>query len=209
MDSKKTGWITVILLVIAVFIVKSGLISKKSEVTRLSLHDFPYTVGDYKGVDLEYPDWLEDALKAEEFILRDYTDSKGNRLKLYVAYFTSRKGTSTHNPDVCYPAQGWRIEEKGTDTIEIANKKYNLAKRVFRRDYDEQIILFWFQSASKVFSDKLKHQLVVIKNAVFTNQMQASIVRVSCLQKVSLDEALKKEEDFSREVIPLLKDYLP
>jgi len=209
MDSKKTGWITVILLVIAVFIVKSGLISKKPEVNRLSLHDFPYTVGDYKGVDLEYPDWLEDALKAEEFILRDYTDSKGNRLKLYVAYFTSRKGTSTHNPDVCYPAQGWRIEEKGTDTIEIANKKYNLAKRVFRRDYDEQIILFWFQSASKVFSDKLKHQLVVIKNAVFTNQMQASIVRVSCLQKVSLDEALKKEEDFSREVIPLLKDYLP
>ena len=52
----------------------------------------------------------------------------------------------------------------------------------------------------------IKH---VIKNAVFTNQMQASIVRVSCLQRVSLDEALKKEEDFSKEVIPLLKDYLP
>jgi EpsI family protein len=209
MDSKKTGWITVVVLIITVFIIKSGLISKKPEITRLSLNDFPYTVGDYKGVDLEYPDWLEDALKAEEFIIREYTNSKGDVLKLYAAYFTSRKGTSTHNPDVCYPAQGWKIEEKGTDSIKISDKKYTLAKRVFRRDHDEQIILFWFQSGFRVFSDKLKHQLVVIKNAIFTNQMQASIVRVSCLENVSLDEALKKEEDFSKEVIPILKDYLP
>jgi len=39
--------------------------------------------------------------------------------------------------------------------------------------------------------------------------MQASIVRVSCLQRVSLSEALEREERFSEEVIPLLKDYLP
>lgn len=209
MDSKKTGWITVILLVITVFIVKTGLISKKAEINRISLNDFPYTIGDYKALDLEYPDWLADTLKAEEFILRKYEDSKGNRIKLYAAYFTSRKGTSTHNPDVCYPAQGWKIEEKGTEVVEVAGKKYKLAKRVFRRGHDEQMILFWFQIGDEVYSDKFKHQMAVIKSAVLTNQMRASIVRVSCLNRLDLEEALEKEKDFSKLVIPILKDYLP
>ena len=209
MDSKKTGWIVVIFLVITVFIIKSGLISKKPEINRLSLNDFPYTVGDYKALDLVYPDWLADTLKAEEFILRKYEDSKGNIIKLYAAYFTSRKGTSTHNPDVCYPAQGWKIEEKGTEVVEIEGKKYKLAKRVFRRDHDRQIILFWLQAGDGVYSDKLRHQMVVIKNALLTNQMRASIVRVSCLNRLDLDEALKIEKDFSKLIIPILKDYLP
>ena len=209
MDSKKTGWITVILLVITVSIIETGLISKKPELNRLSLTDFPYTVGNYKALDLDYPDWLADTLKAEEFIIRKYEDGKGNKIKLYAAYFTSRKGTSTHNPDVCYPAQGWKAEVKGAEVVEIDGIKYILAKRVFKRGHDEQIILFWFQIGDKVYIDKFRHQMAVIKSAVLTNQMRASIVRVSCLNRLDLDEALKIEKDFSKLIIPILKDYLP
>jgi EpsI family protein len=209
MDSKKTGWISVALLIIALIVIKSGLISKKPEITRMSLNEFPYTVGDYRGVDEGYPDWLEDALKAEEFIIRQYENPKGDRIKLYVAYFTSRKGTSTHNPDVCYPAQGWKIDKKATEVLDVEGKKYTVAERIFSRDREEQVILFWFQAGSRVYSDKLRHQMAVIRDAVLTNQMQASIVRVSCLDNSGVDEALEKEREFTKLVIPLLKDYLP
>jgi EpsI family protein len=209
MDNKKTGWIIIVLLVIAAGLMKSGLLTKKPDVSRISLEKFPYVIGEYKGVDLGYPDWLEEALKAEEFILRSYEDNNGNKLKLYLAYFTSRKGTSTHNPDVCYPAQGWRIENKGKVTIDIDGKKYNLAKRYFIKGAETQTILFWYQAGDKVYSDKLRHQLMVIKNAVLKNDMQASIVRVSPISPMSDEEALKKEKELSRLIIPMLGDYLP
>lgn len=210
MDIKKTaGWIILIILAIGILIAKSGLLQGTGEVERAPLNEFPAQINGYTSHELPYPDWLDEALKAEEFFIRDY-EKGSEHIKLYAAYFTSRRGTSTHNPDVCYPAQGWEIAEARIRDIKIGDKTYQISERRVKRGKEQILVMFWYQAGDNVYADKLKHQLYVIKNALLSGSMRAGIVRVSMnLDKVSLDEAREKTIAFSKEVIPLMEAYLP
>ena len=211
MDSKKTAWIIIVILLLSAIFIRSEVISfKEPNIDRKNLSDFPYSLGNWQGEDTAYPGWLAEALKAEEFIMREYINDKNENVNLYTAFFSSRKGTSTHNPDVCYPAQGWKIEEKGTFYLDIDGKKYHLAKRIFSKGIERQFVIFWYQMGDRTYADKLRHQIAVIKEAVIKNRMKAGIVRLSVSSRdYTEEEVLEIEERFAKLIIPELKEYLP
>jgi len=210
MDSRKIGWIIITILVVVIIALKLDLLSSTKEFERKSLLDFPYTLGEWKGEDLEYPDWLSDELKAEELIMREYEDKDGNNLMLYAGFFTYRKSTSTHNPDVCYPAQGWKIEKKDIVKLDIDGRSYPVAERIISKNLNRQVVLFWYQVKDKTITNKIKHQMLIIKDALIEGKMRASIVRVSMpIKNRSIDEALEIEKEFAEIIIPKLSEYLP
>ena len=209
MDSKKTGWLIIVILLAVIGLTKSGVLISKDDFVRKQLSELPYALDGWRGAAMKYPASLKESFKAEEFIIRGYENAGGQKVKLYAGFFSSRKGTSTHNPDVCYPAQGWKIEEKAAVNLKIEGRNYRLAKRVLTKGLNKKVIIFWYQAGNKTYAHKLLHQLVVIKDAVIKNSMKASIVRISVTQDRSLEEALEIEKEFSRVIIPVLVDYLP
>ena len=50
----------------------------------------------------------------DETLARTYRDALGRRVMLSVAYGRNQhKGMNTHRPEVCYPAQGFKLEQGG------------------------------------------------------------------------------------------------
>ena len=78
-----------------------GHLIKASSPVDLRLGEFPMEIDGWKGQDQPYPDWLPETLGANEFFIRQYRNSDGHTVTLYVAYFDARYGGTTHNPDNC------------------------------------------------------------------------------------------------------------
>lgn len=81
----------------------------------------------------------------DEVLSRTYRDAQGNRVMLSVAYGRNQhKGMNTHRPEVCYPAQGFRIEtasERGV--LRAASREIAVTRLVARIDHRVEPITYW------------------------------------------------------------------
>jgi EpsI family protein len=88
----------------------------------------------------------------DETLSATYRDDKGNRVMLSVAYGRNQhKGMNTHRPEVCYPAQGFRIEsaaERGV--LRAAGREIPVTRLVARMDARVEPITYWLVVGDRI-----------------------------------------------------------
>src|SRR5262245_20753120 len=84
-------------------------------------------------------------IEPSAYLMRSFSDGHTQALA-YVAFYTGFDSSGAHDPQVCYPSQGYDIGEIHNLMVELGDGS-RLWSKVFRarRGADEEIVLHWFQ----------------------------------------------------------------
>jgi EpsI family protein len=100
---------------------------------------------------------------------------------VYVGVYAGRAGSGkgAHDPEVCYPAQGWQIEHSQAAVIPMEDGKDLHAQQLrFSKGLAGQAVLYWFQPARRWPGTGGTEQLLRIRDAL-EGRPQYAFVRLS------------------------------
>lgn len=151
-----------------------------------------------------------DALLLDDFVFRTY-GKDGYEVTLYIGYYyTGGKVGAAHDPQVCYPGQGWKLSDKEVSRmalsdgfiIDYASIKAELENR------SEQIF-YWFQVNDRTTSDTFNQKVQLFRSKVLREGEINAFVRLSTpLGGVSQAEANNVLSSFVNDFYPVFVDYV-
>jgi EpsI family protein len=114
-----------------------------------TLRELPPTVADWRAIDIPIEQDVADMLRADLNVQRAYVHPQGYVVYVYVGYYgTTRGGTPEHTPEMCYPAQGWKILAR--DSFDVGGEPGFAAREfVVEKDGDRRLVHFWYRTADE------------------------------------------------------------
>jgi EpsI family protein len=149
---------------------------------------------------------IAQSLRVDGYLLRRYQGPDARPLWLYVAFYRGVGATGAHDPEVCYPAQGWDVQQSRELAIDLGERG-SLRARLLRArlELQEETVLYWFQPATRWPRTTALEQLLRIYDAL-RGTPQYAFVRVSIPGADELGaEALA---EFARDVALPVRDVL-
>ncbi len=112
----------------------------------------PHQLGPYwAGLDTKLDEEILAMLQPELYLMRLYRHGDvGSLIWSYIAVYRGRGTGSAHDPEICYPAQGWDIMGRQNLEIEMDGGGV-LTTTLLRADKDGrgQLVLYWFQPVGR------------------------------------------------------------
>ncbi len=181
---------------------------------RRSLAQYPYQVGDWKGIDLgRFPEEVLKVLQASDYLNRDYQDGpQGPRVNFYVGYYEAqRAGESMHSPKNCLPGNGWEVLESVRVPMEVPklHKTIEVNHYVVQSESGKMFVLYWYDTHGRDFASEYEGKAILVWEALKTGRTDGSLIRVMLPFNGPQKPAEDIVTDFAREAYPLLRDYLP
>ena len=119
-------------------------------------------------------------LDLDDYFFSDFMDKNGNSANLFVGfYYTVKKISAPHAPDICFPAQGWTISEPIVKKMTIKNYKINLTELTATKDGRKELVYYWFQAHHATTANSLINKFKAVYNNLFFKQQEHAFVRIS------------------------------
>jgi EpsI family protein len=98
----------------------------------------------------ELPPEVLELISPDAHTLRLYTGDRGAAVWAYLAFYSGTGPKGAHDPEVCYPAQGWDISALRNREVTLADGK-SLAGKLLAANLgaQEELVLYWFQPAGR------------------------------------------------------------
>jgi EpsI family protein len=175
--------------------------------------EFPKDVGSLKTV-AEIP-FDQDTLKVlgvTDYLNRVYFSPTEGELGLYIGYFrTQRSGAAIHSPKNCLPGAGW--QPVVSDTYQLAlddGRRVPINLYVIRKDLDQEIVLYWYQSHGRVVASEYWGKLYMVYDAMRLNRTDAALVRITApVRNGDVDAARTKAIVFAKQVAVDVDQIIP
>ncbi|SHI15736.1 exosortase C-terminal domain/associated protein EpsI [Desulfofustis glycolicus] len=149
-------------------------------------------------------------LKLDDYVFQTYSKND-ETITIYIGYYlTGKKIGAAHDPQVCYPGQGWQLYDKQTREINLAELGIiEYSTIVAELDGKKEKIFYWFQvddiSAPSTFKQKL---LLLQKKILGQGQMNAFVRISTSINDKSEESAQSLLIDFINEFYPILFLYM-
>ena len=112
-----------------------------------SIASFPKNLGEWKGFDYKYPDFVYTKLNADILMSRTY--KKDNKSLIWMDIINGKTGESFHKQTICVKGAGWNIDNESIaefnieESPEVFTKLY--ANRLdISKGNKKQIMTYWF-----------------------------------------------------------------
>jgi EpsI family protein len=181
---------------------------------RKSLAEFPRTLGDWTAIsDHQIDSRAMNILQVDDYITRDYRNSKGEIIGLYIGYFKSqREGKGIHSPRQCLPGAGW--VPVNTEVYRMAVPGHNpemvpVNKFIMGKGLDRQLYLFWYHGRGRVYANEYWNKIYLIWDGLTKKRTDGALIRVNNPVIGNTEDALKTQSEFIKLFFPLLKEYIP
>jgi EpsI family protein len=206
------------IIVILVLLVAIGLnyyFSKPDiSLPRKSLAEFPMELGDWVAIsDYKIDDGSMRVLLVDDYFMRNYRNSNGDVIGLYVGYFKSqREGKGIHSPRQCLPGAGWVPLNTAVYQITLAGHNLETVpvnKFVMGKGLDRQLYLFWYHGRGRIYANEYWNKIYLIWDGLTRKRTDGALVRVNNPVIGNTEDALKTQSDFIQLFLPLLKEYIP
>ena len=141
-------------------------------------------------------------VRPDAHLLRWYGAPDRSPMLLYVGLYGGRAGydAGAHDPEVCYPAQGWQILGSRDVDVPLANGETLTAKLLdVHLGTERQAVLYWFQPAARWPATAAVDQFLRIFDAV-AGRPQYAFVRLSAPAGGSTAEAERDLTDFAAQI---------
>lgn len=144
------------------------------------LKEFLREIDRYKiGTDIGLGENTTNMLKLDDYVFTNYSNDNKN-VTLYIGhYYTLAKLTAAHSPLVCYPSQGWIIDEPVNHQLTIGNDTLNYSELVATLGDKKELILYWYQATNKSSQHIFQIKITALINKLCDNNEQHGFVRVS------------------------------
>jgi EpsI family protein len=175
------------LVLSTLFVVQSvafyGLANRSETVpaTRF-LSEFPVAIGNWR---MAHEGAIEqdekDALRADDYLTREYRAPAGKSASLFVAYFRSqRAGQTPHSPKNCLPGSGWSWTVADTIAVNIAGRgrPIGINRYIVSKGDTREVVLYWYQSRERVVASEYRAAIFTAFDAIRYNRTDTELVRV-------------------------------
>ena len=181
---------------------------------RKSLAEFPKTLGDWTAVsDHKIDSQSMEVLKVDDYFMRNYRNSNGETIGLYIGYFKSqREGKGIHSPRQCLPGAGWVPVNTTVYLMPVPDHNPGtvpINKFVMGKGLDRQLYLFWYHGRGRIYASEYWNKIYLIWDALTQKRTDGALIRVNNPVIGNTDNALKTQTEFIQQFIPLLKEYIP
>jgi EpsI family protein len=163
-------------LLLARWLTSAGSFADVAEAPRLPTEIGAWSLASERSLSREELDQLA----PDAYLARRY-DHAGMPIWVYVAVYAGqrRDGRGAHDPQVCYPAQGWEVVRTRRVEVPLADgESFPGNLFVAQQNRAEQIVLYWFQPAERWAGRQSVEQLSRIWDAV-AGRPQFAFVRIS------------------------------
>jgi EpsI family protein len=187
---------------------------------RRSFIYFPFRIGEWKGKEKVISDYLVTTLGADDILMREYENEKGDSLELYFAYFDYivfyeyGQDKGPHPPQTCWVGAGWSFKDLGEEEIELGSKKrpHALIKKLLARQEDKKIMMFYLYKLNERYVvDWLKFRGYAVKDSIFKRKNCSFTLQLSSVVgEEGVEYKVKEMKAFLAKVLTILeRDYLP
>jgi EpsI family protein len=177
------------------------------------LSQFPQEIGGYQSVhDFPFDADTLKVLGVTDYMNRVYLSPTKGELGLYVGYFrTQRTGAAIHSPKNCLPGAGWQPAVSEIYELKLDDgRKVPVNLYVIRKDQDQQIVLYWYQSHGRVVASEYWGKLYMVADAIRLNRTDAALVRITApVRNGDVDAAREQAIAFARQVAVDVEQVIP
>ena len=176
---------------------------------------FPLHVGDWGGKRDVIEQEFIDGLEFSDYVVVDYRNPAGQVVNFYTAYYESqRKGESIHSPETCLPGAGWEFKKAGTVTLPIQTRRgepMTVNKALVELGAARQLSFFWFPQRDRVLTNAWQLKIYNFWDALTRQRTDGALVRLitPVYPNESLEDADKRLVAFTKEIVPVLNEFLP
>jgi EpsI family protein len=120
-----------------------------------------------------------------ETLSANYVDDNGRLAMLSIAYGKDQSdGHDVHKPDLCYPAQGFRVIEQ-RDLLVPLDQRRGIVVRYMATQKGERVepLIFWTTVGDFLYRNKLEKKLVGIRYSAANLIPDGMVLRVSTLEQ--------------------------
>ena len=185
---------------------------------RDSLSTLPMQLGSWKGQPLaDLSDNARNMLQVSDYVTRQYTNSDGLSVGLYIGYHL--KG-GFHSPLNCLPGSGWIPVDKDSLDIPVTapsggngRTSIHVNRIVILKGADKQVVLYWYQGCGRVIASEYWGLIYGMVDQMRLGRTDAALVRIMCpaesLEAAAEEKAERLAVDFAKRIYPILYRYIP
>jgi len=145
---------------------------------------------------------------ADAEVMSSYQNTSGREIKLYIGYFNFQRGDKR----VTHYRSKWL--HKKAELVEFAMNPHGtvrINKTIFKDRINNQLLLFWYDMNGKIIASRYRARIFTALDGLFRGRTNGAIIIVSKTFESpdSLKEILRDETEFVRELLPVLRNYLP
>lgn len=135
-----------------------------------------------------------------QIVERLYVNPAGYVLMIAVAYGADQRGTlETHKPEVCYPAQGFKIKANQEVGVATAHGPVHARRLYTENGQRQEPLTYWFTISNTQVNTRFEKRLQQIKSAVTGQIPDGILFRVSSIDTVP-EHAWKMQASFIQDL---------
>ena len=136
---------------------------------------------------------------------RAYLTAEGHHIMLSVAYSADQADTSTqvHYPEVCYPAQGFRVLSERRDQVATSHGPVRVKRLETRLPGRPEPLTYWTMVGNQQSLGGWDKKLAEIRHGLKGEIVDGLVFRVSCIDPDS-QRAFELQDRFIRELEAVL-----
>jgi EpsI family protein len=135
---------------------------------------------------------------------RTYAHQSGYQIMLAMAYGADQRGNlETHMPDVCYPAQGFKVLSKDVQSLQTPAGVITATRLVTQRESRHEPLMYWFTVGESNVKSRIDKRLAELRMAVTGQIPDGLLIRVSSID-LDVPRALAWQSRFVQELISTL-----
>lgn len=148
-------------------------------------------------------------LKLDDYLFANYQGPLGN-VNLYIGYYYSaNKAYAAHSPLVCYPSQGWKIDDKPKRfTLQVGPKTIEYEEITTSLEGNKELVLYWYQAGSFTNTQIYKNKIDMGYNKLMYNSEQNGFVRVAIPINTSYEKTQQIAKSFIEAFYPQFIQYI-
>ncbi len=119
-----------------------------------------------------------------QILERTYVNAQGYSMMLSISYGMDQRGAlEAHKPDVCYPAQGFKVDSSTDGTLSTPQGEMKVRRLSTHLGERREPLTYWFTVGQTAISNRLEKRLVELKMAMSGQIPDGLLFRVSSIDK--------------------------
>ena len=151
-----------------------------------------------------------DMLELDDYLFANYRGPAGD-VNLYIGYYYSAdKAYAAHDPLVCYPSQGWQINNAPTvHTLEVGSQKISYEEVVTSWENRKELVLYWYQTGLFTNNQVYRNKISMGYNKLRYDDEQHGFIRIAVpFINDSQSETKEAALAFIRSFYPQFLEYI-
>ena len=117
-------------------------------------------------------------------------------------YAEQRAGESMHSPKHCLSGSGWEIWKYDSIQVPFRDAAVTVHKYSIHQGNDRQVVLYWYQSRSRIIASEYLSKFLLIKDAALNGRADGALVRIVVPDE---PDAVSQAVKFAADLIPYVE----